>query len=243
MRDKLSILMLLAAATAAFAAQYRVVGDWPGDLDGPWQRRDFEGRTEYTAGAGEVAHVRAVADGGASALYREIEIDLEATPYLQWSWRVEQLPAIEAGETKKDGDDYGARVYVVREGLFGKLTAEALNYAWSQRQPVGSLWPNAFTGRTMMWSVEQGDERVGEWLTYTRNVRADWRKAFGEDIRRIDGVAIMTDADNSGSRAEARYGTIRFCATADCEDESTAESGLRPAGRHPDLHAFQVTRG
>ncbi len=214
-----SLLGGCVAATASLAAQYRVVGDWPGDLDGPWQQHEFEGRTDYSVEAGDVRHVRAVAAGSASALYRDIEIDLNATPYLQWSWQVEHLPAVDAVETKKRGDDYGARIYVVREGLFGKLTAEALNYVWSQRQPTGSHWPNAFTDRTVMWSVERGDEHLGEWMSYTRDVRADWREAFGENIERLDGVAIMTDADNSGSRAEARYGTIRFCATADCEGE------------------------
>ena len=217
MRKALPILLL--AATASLAAQNRVVGDWSGDFGDFWQVQEFEGRTDYSALPGPAAHLRALAVGSASALYREIEIDLEATPYLQWSWQVEQLPAIDASETKKSGDDYGARIYVVREGLFGKLTARALNYVWSQRQPPGSRWPNAFTDRTVMWSVDQGDERLGEWLSHTRNLRADWREVFGEDIRRIDGIAIMTDADNSGSRAAARYGTIRFCATAECTGE------------------------
>lgn len=218
MRRLLWIPLLLAAMGTSMA-ETRVVGDWPGDLDGPWQRRDFEGRTRYSAGEGEPPHVVAAADDGASALYREIEIDLTETPWLQWSWRMEQLPAIDAPETEKAGDDYGARVYVVREGFFGKLSANALNYVWSQRQPVDSRWPNAFTGRAVMWSVERGPDRAGEWVTHTRNVRADWRAAFGGDIERIHGVAIMTDADNSGSRAEARYGTIRFCAAPACADE------------------------
>lgn len=211
--------ILLLAASASLAAQYRVLSDWSGDFGGFWQVQEFKGRTEYSAEPGPPAHLRALAEGSASALYREIEIDLEATPYLQWSWQVEQLPAIDAPETEKSGDDYGARIYVVREGLFGKLTARALNYVWSQRQPVGSHWPNAFTDRTTMWSVNSGEQRLGDWVTHTRNVRADWREVFGTDIERIDGIAIMTDADNSGSRAEARYGSIRFCATADCTSE------------------------
>lgn len=218
MRNSLLILLLAAAGTV-MAKETRVVGDWPADLDGPWQRRDFEGNTRYSAGDGNPPHVLAVAEGGASALFREIEIDLTETPWLQWSWRVDRLPDIDASETGKSGDDYGARVYVVREGFFGKLSANALNYVWSQRQPVDSRWPNAFTGRAVMWSVERDSNRVGEWVTYTRNVRDDWRAAFGDDIERIHGVAIMTDADNSASRAEARYGTIRFCATPECGSE------------------------
>lgn len=214
------VLLLAAGAFPPAAADtVRVVGDWPGDLGGPWRQREFVGTTRYTAVDGPPPAVHAVAEASASALYRELEVDVTRTPWLQWSWRVEQLPDISAPETEKAGDDYGARIYVVREGLFGKLSAKALDYVWSQQQPAGSRWPNAFTGRAIMWSLQQGAESTGEWITYTRNIRADWRTAFGEDLERIHGVAIMTDADNSGSRAEARYGRIRFCATADCGGE------------------------
>jgi hypothetical protein len=61
-----------------------------------------------------------------------------------------------------------------------------------------------------MRAVASGPARTGEWTTHRRDVRADWRAAFEESIERIDGIAIMTDADDTGSRARARYGTIRF---------------------------------
>lgn len=206
------LLVLSLHATA----EVRVVGDWPDDLDGPWLQREFDGTTQYRAAEGDPATIVAHADGTASALYREIDIDLEKTPYLQWSWRVDRLPDIMVDETEKAGDDYGARIYVVKEGFFGKLSARALNYVWSQRQAAGDRWPNAFTDRAILWSVQHGPGRTGEWITYTRDIRADWRAAFGNDIESLDGVALMTDADNSGSRAAARYGRIRFCSDRRC---------------------------
>jgi len=213
---------VLAAALCLFVAGgladtgVRPVGDWPEDLGGAWQQREFVGTTRYRAAGDGAKAIVATADGSASALYREVEIDLRETPWLQWSWRVDRLPDIAVPETEKAGDDYGARIYVVREGFFGKLSARALNYVWSRRQPAGSRWPNAFTGNAVVWSVQKGSDRTGEWITHTRNVREDWRAAFGSDIERLDGVALMTDADNSGSRSEARYGRIRFCAEPDC---------------------------
>lgn len=209
----------LAVAAAPVRAEVRTVADWPGDLGGPWQHRELEGTTDYRAVAGAPPHLRARAEGTASCLYREIEIDLEETPWIQWSWRVEQLPAIDAPETAKAGDDYGARIYLVRDGLLGRWSARALNYVWSQRQPSGSSWPNAYAERAVMWSVEHGAQRLGQWRSYTRNVRRDWATAFDRDIDEIDGVVIMTDADDSASVAVARYGTIRFCATRDCAAE------------------------
>ena len=206
-RASLAAACLLGAATAAAGPAIEFA---PADI-ADWPRRVFDGETAYelTEADGRRA-VRAVADDAAAALYREIEVDLEATPVLEWSWRVDALPSGDAGERTKAGDDYGARIYVVREGLFGRLSARALNYVWSRREPVGASWPNAFTGRARMIAVTSGRERLGEWVTHRRDVRADWRAAFGEAPGRIHGVAIMTDADNTGSTARALYGRIRF---------------------------------
>ena len=75
-----------------------------------------------------------------------------------------------------------------------------------------------------MLAVDSGPERVGEWVSHARDVRADWKAAFGEDIGSLDGVAIMTDADDAGGSAQAWYAAIRFSA------ESPAE-GVTAAGR------------
>lgn len=208
---------LLLAAAAAHAARVTDFADT--GLEG-WNRRDFTDRTRYRlveTDAGTV--LEATSDDSASALYREIEVDLQETPWLRWSWRLEALPTGEAGETTKAGDDYAARVYLVQEGLFGQLSATALNYVHARRQPVGEPWANAYTGdAAMMWAVSRG-AAGGQWRQYTRNVRADWQAAFGEAIERIDGVAIMTDSDDTDTRAHAFYGTIRFCAQRDCQAE------------------------
>lgn len=199
----ISALLLPSALAAALAFTPSDIAQWP--------RRIFSGETKYrfVDDDGRTA-VRAIADDAATALYREIEIDLTETPYIQWSWRIDTLPVGEASERTKAGDDYAARLYIVREGLFGRLSAQALNYVWSRAEPVGAAWPNAYIGRARMIAVESGNERTGQWITYHRNVRADWKEVFGETIERIDGVAIMTDTDDTGSQARAFYGMIRF---------------------------------
>ncbi|MDZ7747920.1 MAG: DUF3047 domain-containing protein [Halofilum sp. (in: g-proteobacteria)] len=190
-----------AASPLAFAPAE--IADWP--------RRDFAGETRYRLVRGEGrAAVRALADDSATALYREVDVDLEETPRIEWSWRVEALPRGEASERTRAGDDYGARLYLVREGFFGKLGANALNYVHARAEPAGATWPNAYTGRARMLAVGSGEGTVGEWVTHRRDIRADWRKAFGEDVGEIHGIAIMTDADDTDTRARALYGTIRF---------------------------------
>lgn len=219
-------LLLALASPGAWATTVLDPADFPGAEQGPWQMRVFDGRTHYAVAAGAGADggpaLRAVSEASASALYRRIEVDLTRTPYLRWSWRVAELPRGTAPETEKAGDDYAVRVYVVREGLLGRLDARALNYVWSRGQAPGTRWPNAFSGRTIMWAVD-GGRTTGGWTSYTRNLRTDWRAAFGGDIERIHGVALMTDTDNTGSTAAALYGRIRFCATPDCSE--TAAGG------------------
>ena len=86
----------------------------------------------------------------------------------------------------------------------------AINYVWSNNQPVGSSWPNAFTSRAHMIAIASGAERVGQWVSERRDVRADYRRAFGEEPGPVDAVAIMTDTDNTGRTITAWYGDIWF---------------------------------
>jgi hypothetical protein len=73
---------------------------------------------------------------------------------------------------------------------------------------VGSVVPNPFTERVRMIVVENGAVHLGQWRQYERNVYQDYRSAFGEEPPAIAGVAIMTDADNTGESAVAYYGAV-----------------------------------
>ncbi len=181
---------------------------------GGWEERDFVASTDYrTVTVDGRPAVRAATDGAASALYRRAEIDLEATPYLSWRWRVEGTYGADIDETAKSGDDYPARIYVVRRGGLAFWRTRALNYVWSSGRPVGSRWPNAYAGENVvMLAVDSGGGRAGQWIAHTRDVRADWRAAFGEEIGSLDGVAIMTDGDDTDSAMRAWFADIRFLA-------------------------------
>ena len=138
-----------------------------------------------------------------------MEIDLTKTPILRWSWKIEGTHA-NLDDVSKGGDDYAARVYVVYKG---KLPWDviAVNYVWANRQPQGESWPNAYTGRAVMIAQESGAPDNEElWIEESRNVREDFERYFGRDIRRIDGVAVMTDCDNGGGKATGYYSNVRF---------------------------------
>jgi hypothetical protein len=97
------------------------------------------------------------------------------------------------------------------EALTGEpLPYATLMYVWSNQRPVDSVIVNARTDRVRKWVVESGDTRLKQWLSYQRDVRADFEKAFGEAPGRLVGIAIMTDADNTRSNVRAWYGDIHL---------------------------------
>jgi hypothetical protein len=204
----LAALLALVVTVPAIAAE--PVGAFSAGGLGGWQERSFKGNSRYRLtelDGRQVLH--ASCDGGASVLYREQKIDLNETPVLQWSWRVEET-FTGVNERSKAGDDYPARVYVVVDGGLLAWRTIAMNYVWASEQPKDSAWDNAFIGNAKMLALRSGSGEAGQWQQESRNVREDFRRFHGRDIDRIDGVAVMTDCDNTGGQAEAWFGDIRF---------------------------------
>ena len=171
--------------------------------------------------------VKATSEAAASGLTKEVKIDPSIFPVVQWRWKVENL-LVRSDVTRKSGDDYPARLYITFEydpdkvsfgrklkysagrALFGEIPIAALNYIWDTKTPPGTVVDNAYTDFAKMIVVESGAEKVGVWVEESRNVYQDYKQAFGEDPSFINGVAIMTDTDNTKERAVAYYGDIRF---------------------------------
>lgn len=180
-----------------------------GDLS-DWQKKAFAGETRYSLekSDGRLA-LRADSSAAASGRYREVNVDLNKTPILNWTWKIGGI-LTGNDERTRAGDDYPARVYVVFSGGVMFWRTRAINYVWSNKQPVGNSWPNAFTSRAHMIAIASGAERVGQWVSERRDVLADYRRAFGEEPGPVDAVAIMTDTDNTGKDITAWYGDIWF---------------------------------
>lgn len=208
-------------AVAPFAAADVPVSAFDTDGLTDWSVRDFNGETHYTVTAD---HLSARTDGGASALYREVTVDLERFPCLSWRWRISGVFAGNEAERTRAGDDYPARVYVVFDTGIGFWNTRAVNYVWSSTQPVGMHWPNAYTDRAGMIAVASGDARTGRWVHQHRDVAADYRRLFGEAPPDVAAVAVMTDGDDLGVSATADYADIHFRAA------SSVGRACRPPG-------------
>lgn len=176
---------------------------------------------------GDVTVVKAVSKASASGLTTEVRIDPKEFPIVRWRWKVENLIR-KSDATRKDGDDYPARLYITFEydpdkvslgkklkykagqALFGEIPIGAINYVWETNAPVGAIIDNAYTDFVKMVVVESGPQKLGAWIEESRNVYEDYKRAFGEEPPIINGVAIMTDTDNTKERATAYYGDIVF---------------------------------
>lgn len=185
-----------------------------------WQAKEFSGKSIYSVEQykGQMA-LKAISQNSASGLVLEKKIDLIATPYLNWSWLVEQTLS-PLDERSKAGDDFVARVYVVIDGGFMVWNTKSLNYVWSCNQDKGLVWNNAFAGSSVkMMSVRGQQSQLGQWYEEQRNVYQDLIDTFGDKgsqkanrkaYQYIDIIAIMTDTDNSGKDAETYYGDLFF---------------------------------
>lgn len=214
MLKRLFITAFLGCSVGAFALGERVdIGKFSEASLAGWEKKAFVGETRYTFAEEDGRQVlRADSVGSASGMGRKIKIDLTKTPYVNWSWKVDRgLPKLD--EASKGGDDYAARLYVVKSGGALIWKTKALNYVWSGSQMRESSWPNAFKPKNAIMLAARGmDDSTGVWVTEKRNVREDFKEIFGKDIKSIDAIAIMTDTDNSGLSASASYGDIYFTA-------------------------------
>ncbi|MDY6837513.1 MAG: DUF3047 domain-containing protein [Thermodesulfobacteriota bacterium] len=183
-----------------------------GHLDG-WKPRVFMGETRYMlTPIDQIQALRADSHARASGLVKNTRVDLRQYPFLNWSWRIENRLG-ELNEQSKSGDDYAARIYVVVSGGWLFWKTKAINYVWANTSPKGHIWPNVFAGKkAMMMALRSAEDEIATWQFEKRNIVADFKKLFGEEIQTIDAVALMTDTDNGNGEVTAFYGDIYFSA-------------------------------
>ena len=180
------------------------------DITG-WEAKGFQGNTSYQlVSLDENTVLMAESKDSASALIKEIHVNLEETPYLNWRWKIENR--LETKDEKiKSGDDYAVRIYVIVDGGILPWRTKAVNYVWSHQVTKGETWPNAFAGKNaMMMSLRDKQDKTSTWYHEKRNVYEDLKIIFGTEFLFIDAIAIMTDTDNSHGQAKSYYGDIYF---------------------------------
>ncbi len=211
-RRSAAAVMAMAVSLGASASDKIPVTDFLNSGLTGWEEHSFEGNTEYKLSDGELGKILLTSStAAASGLVKALRVDLDKTPYLNWRWKIDK-PLIDLVEDTKAGDDYAARIYVIIDGGWLFWRTKALNFVWSSRdQSRTGIWPNPFApDNALMMAVRDKSDGINRWLTERVNVKDALEQWLGEDVSHIDGVAIMTDTDNSGLSAGASFGELYF---------------------------------
>ena len=174
--------------------------------------RGADNKTLYTIGSNENGNfLKAVADNAASGLGKEVKIDLNKTPFINITWKIEKnLDGIK--ENTKKGHDFAARVFAVKKTGATPLSNRAINYVFSSNSEVGMSWPSPYTKKSIDNVLASTKNNFNEWITVKANVKEDFKKFHDLDVDELDGLAIMSDTDNSKKEAIAYYQNIYFSA-------------------------------
>ena len=172
--------------------------------------RGADNKTTYTLGTNENGpFLKSVADNAASGLGKEIKIDLNKTPFINITWKVEKdLSGIK--EDTKKGHDFAARVFAVKKTGATPLSNRAINYVFSSNSDIGLNWPSPYTKKSIDYVLSTTKENLNEWVTVKTNVKDDFKKFHNLDVNELDGLAIMSDTDNSKMKSIAYFQNIYF---------------------------------
>ena len=172
--------------------------------------RGADAKTIYTIGQNENGnYLKAIANNAASGLGKEIKINLDATPYINITWKVEKdLKGIK--ENTKKGHDFAARVFVIKKTGATPLSNRAINYVYSSNLNIDDNMPSPYTKKSIDYVLSTTKNNFDEWVTVKANVKEGFKKLHNLDVKELDGVAIMADTDNSKMTAISYYQNIFF---------------------------------
>ena len=172
--------------------------------------RGADAKTLYSIGNNENgSYLKAVAENAASGVGKEIKINLDETPFINITWKIEKdLKGIK--ENTKKGHDFAARVFVIKKTGATPLSNRAINYVFSSNSNVGETWPSPYTKKSIDSILASTKSNLNEWVTVKANVKEDFKKFHDLDVEELSGIAIMADTDNSKLTAVSYYQNIFF---------------------------------
>ncbi len=172
--------------------------------------RGSDAKTLYSIGNNENGgYLKAVAENAASGVGKEIKINLDKTPFINITWKIEKdLKGIK--ENTKKGHDFAARVFVIKKTGATPLSNRAINYVFSSNSNVGETWPSPYTKKSIDSVLASTKSNLNEWVTVRANVKEDFKKFHDLDVEELSGIAIMADTDNSKLTAVSYYQNIFF---------------------------------
>ena len=172
--------------------------------------RGSNGKTKYSLGMNENgSFLRAEAKGTASGLGKKVKIDLNKTPFINITWKIEKdLKGID--EKSKKGHDFAARVFVVKKTGLTPLSNKAVNYVFSSNNSTNEFWRSPYTKSSIDYVLSTTKDNLNEWVTVKANVKEHFKKLHDLNVEELTGIAIMTDTDQTDIKTISYYQNIYF---------------------------------
>jgi hypothetical protein len=178
-----------------------------------WEEKIFKGRVLYSVKVDKIdGFLSAYSKSAASGIIYRLKFDPLEKPLVSWKWKVIKFPerkkVIPAKSVWIEEEDYAARFYIIFP-KFPFFRVQCLEYVWDKQLPKGKILTNPYFKNLKIMVLESGEENLGKWVYVERNIVEDFKKAFGRNPGKVGAIAIMTDADNTLSTAEAQYDEVK----------------------------------
>lgn len=169
-----------------------------------WKSRGGDGGEVYRVRSNKESYLEANAINSAVAIAKKFKYDLKEYPFLRWQWRVLELPRGGDERFKRTGDS-AAAIYVIFKGRF---RPDNIKYVWSASLPLGTTTESPYSSKTKIAVLRNQFSPLGEWVSERVNVYADYKRLFASEPKPIQAIGLMSDSDNTGSKAVAHYKRI-----------------------------------
>ena len=210
MKVFIKILIITLFITTNLKSEILKVFDFTEEEFSQLKKRKVKGETSWKLGSNEEGnYIRAEAEGVGSGLGKEVSIDLNKTPIINITWKVEK-DLLGIDENTKKGHDYAARIFVIKKTGNTALSNRAINYVFSSNLDIGSYSTSPFTKKSIDYVLSTTKKNLNEWVSTKVNVKDHFKKFHNLDLDEISGIAIMSDTDNSKLTSIAYYQNIYF---------------------------------
>jgi len=173
-----------------------------------WELKEKEGTPDIRLEKEKGTHVlHLISEKGSFGLAKKILIDIKEYPYLNFRWKVTELPR-NGDFRKKETDDQAAQIYVAF-GTF-KLTAKIVGYLWENKAPKLITGVSPAWSKTRLIVLESGPEKIGEWVCEKRNIYNDFKDLFEKEPPKATLISLYINSQHTKSRAESYFGEIFF---------------------------------
>lgn len=209
---------LLAFSIFAFLFQARSsqlafivlnTANWrPGRLPADWQIKMNHGTPEISVCKETESCLRLKSVSSSFALEHSVDLDPAQMPFLTWQWKVSQLPG--GGDFRRAAtDDQAAQV------LVAFADKRILTYIWDSSAPKGTMQSASNIPLVHIVAVvcQSGAAEANKWVAESRNIAADYERAYGKTAPRVKGLRLQINSQHTGTTAESYFGEVAFRST------------------------------